>query len=119
MPATLAELACRLLVVTLGAHGAIAHSGDGVIESPGFRVEAVDTTGAGDAFHGGFIWAVLAGWGAEAALRAANAAAAMNCRAEGAQGGLPTRAELEAFLKENEPGPWREIEPASGCGQGE
>jgi len=119
LPAPLAELAGRLLVVTLGAHGAIAHSGDGVIESPGFRVEAVDTTGAGDAFHGAFIWAALEGWGAEAALRAANAAAAMNCRAEGAQGGLPTRAELEAFLKENEPGPWREIEATGGCGQGE
>jgi sugar/nucleoside kinase (ribokinase family) len=119
LPATLAELVDRLLVVTLGAHGAIAHSGDGVIESPGFRVEAVDTTGAGDAFHGAFIWAVLDGWGAEAALRAANAAAAMNCRAEGAQGGLPTRGELEAFLKENEPGPWREIEAARGCGEGE
>jgi sulfofructose kinase len=119
LPATLAELADGLLVVTLGAHGAIAHSGDGVIESPGFRVEAVDTTGAGDAFHGAFVWAVLDGWGAEAALRAANAAAAMNCRAEGAQGGLPTRAELEAFLEENEPGPWREIEVAHGCGEGE
>jgi sugar/nucleoside kinase (ribokinase family) len=92
LPAALAERAGRLLVVTLGA---------------------------GDAFHGAFIWAALEGWGAEAALRAANAAAAMNCRAEGAQGGLPTRAELAVFLKENEPGPWRELEPASGRGQGE
>jgi sulfofructose kinase len=107
LPTALAELAgpgCRLLVVTLGGRGAIARCGDRLIESPGFRVEAVDTTGAGDAFHGAFIWGVLAGWGAESALRAANAAGAMNCRAAGAQGGLPTAAELGAFLEENEPG---------------
>jgi sugar/nucleoside kinase (ribokinase family) len=118
--AALAELAGpggRRLVVTLGARGAIARCGDRVIESPGFRVEVADTTGAGDAFHGAFIWGVLQGWGAESVLRAANAAAAMNCRASGAQGGLPTRAQLDAFLRENEPGPWRAIEPAKGSGR--
>jgi sugar/nucleoside kinase (ribokinase family) len=100
-------------VVTLGEGGALARSGDRVIESPGYRVEAHDTTGAGDAFHGAFVWAVLRGWGAEAVLRTANAAAAMNCRAFGAQAGLPTRAELEAFLERSRPSPWQEIEPAA------
>jgi sulfofructose kinase len=103
--ARIAALGGRLSVVTLGEHGALAQSGDRVIESPGYGVEARDTTGAGDAFHGAFVWAVLRGWGAEAVLRSANATAAMNCRALGAQGGLPTRAELEAFLEQDRPGP--------------
>ena len=57
-----------------------------------------DTTGAGDVFHGAFVVAVLEGADAPRALRLANAAAAMNCRALGAQGGLATRPELDAFL---------------------
>jgi sugar/nucleoside kinase (ribokinase family) len=110
----IAALGGRLSVVTLGERGALARFGDRVIESPGYRVEARDTTGAGDIFRGALVWAVLRGWGAEAVLRTANAAAAMNCRALGAQGGLPTRAELEAFLEQGRPGPWREIESAAG-----
>ena len=102
------------LMVTLGARGAIARWGNRIIESPGFRIEPRDTTGAGDAFHGAFIWAVLEGWDAEAVLCAANAAAAMNCRALGAQGGLPTREELEVFLKENKPMSWQDEESNAG-----
>jgi sugar/nucleoside kinase (ribokinase family) len=90
----------RLAVVTLGASGAIAQARDGdrVIESPGFDVAALDTTGAGDVFHAAFIWGLLEGLSVEAVLRAANAAAALSCRALGAQGGLPDREALEAFL---------------------
>ena len=96
----LAERARCLAVVTLGEAGAIAraHGGRRELESPAFRVAAQDTTGAGDAFHAAFAWALLEGAGAEAVLRAASAAAAMNCRSTGAQSGLPDRAELEAFL---------------------
>jgi sugar/nucleoside kinase (ribokinase family) len=94
-------------VVTLGELGALARQGERVIESPGFRVEARDTTGAGDVFHAAFLWAVLEGRGARAALRVANAAAAMNCRALGAQGGLPDRASLARFLEAEAPRTWR------------
>jgi sugar/nucleoside kinase (ribokinase family) len=106
---TLARLCvagARLSVVTLGAIGALAKTGDRVIESPGFRVEPSDTTGAGDAFHGAFIWAVLAEFDAERALGFANAAGALCCREAGAQAGHPTRAELEAFLGSHEPIDW-------------
>jgi sugar/nucleoside kinase (ribokinase family) len=95
----------RLAVVTLGDRGAIAASGEDVIEVPGFAVAARDTTGAGDAFHGAFAWGLLAGWDAAEVLRAANAAAAMNCRFPGAQGGLPDRAEIEAFLRSGQSRP--------------
>jgi sugar/nucleoside kinase (ribokinase family) len=103
----LRELAARgakLSVVTLGHRGSIARIGDRTIESPAYSVKAIDTTGAGDAFRGGFIWALSNRKGPVAALRAANAAAAMNCRALGAQGGLPNRGALEAFIAEREPG---------------
>ena len=96
----------RMAVVTLGAAGALARVGERVIRSPAYRVEARDTTGAGDAFRAGFIWGLLEGLDAEGVLRAAAAAAAMNCRALGAQGGLPDRAELLAFLARERPGPW-------------
>jgi sulfofructose kinase len=97
----LASRARHLAVVTLGPDGAIAMARNGgrVLESPAFRVEARDTTGAGDVFHAAFVWGLLQGLDATAVLRSANAAAALSCRALGAQGSLPDREELAAFLE--------------------
>jgi len=97
--------------VTLGDAGAVAQAGSERFTSPGFAVEARDTTGAGDAFHAAFLWAVLEGGDAASALRAANAAAALNCTALGAQGGLADRATLERFLAERTPARWRGPKP--------
>lgn len=94
----LARRGARCPVVTLGAAGAIALFAGSLHRSAGFRVEARDTTGAGDVFHAAFLVAVLEDAGVDRALRFANAVAAMNCRALGAQGGLPGRPEVEAFL---------------------
>jgi len=94
----LARRGPRLSVVTRGARGAVALDRGQTLESPGFAVAARDTTGAGDAFRSGFIWALLNEKGPVEALRVANATAAMNCRGLGAQAGLPTRGELEGFL---------------------
>ena len=79
-----------LLVVTLGAQGALALDGDGLVRVPGFRIEPVDTTGAGDVFRGGFIYALLHGWPVERTLRFANAAAASSCLRLGALNGVPS-----------------------------
>lgn len=97
----LAAGARHMAVVTLGPDGAIAmtRDGDRVLESPAPAVEALDTTGAGDVFHAAFIWGLLQGFGASRVLRVANAAAALSCRALGAQGGLPDTRELAAFLE--------------------
>jgi sugar/nucleoside kinase (ribokinase family) len=103
----LAALGARFPVVTLGDRGAIAGGREGVIESPAFDVDVRDTTGAGDVFHAAFIRGLIDGMGEAEILRAANAAAGMNCRALGAQGGLPSREELQAFLREAEPHPAR------------
>lgn len=94
----LVSVGARMAVVTLGEKGALALAGDRWIESPAFPIAARDTTGAGDAFHAAFAFGVLQGWDAAKTLRAANAAAALNCLALGAQGGLPTRDALCAFL---------------------
>jgi len=100
----------RMAVVTLGERGAMAKLGDRWIRSPGFAVEARDTTGAGDAFRAGFLLGLLSGLGPEQTLEWAHAVAAHNCTAFGAQGGLPDRAALEAFLASHRPRPWREPE---------
>jgi len=109
--ARLIGLGARMAVATLGEHGCLARLGEREIASPAFVVTPRDTTGAGDVFHAAFAWGLLEGLAPEPLLRAANAAAAISCRALGAQGGLPTRAELAAFLRDHEPGTWREPAP--------
>jgi sugar/nucleoside kinase (ribokinase family) len=59
----------------------------------------VDTTGAGDAFHGAFIYGMLQGWAVHQVTRFANAVAAINCRSLGGRRGLPTLSQVETFLE--------------------
>jgi sugar/nucleoside kinase (ribokinase family) len=87
----------RLAVATLGPAGALARGPEGWIETAAFEVAVTDTTGAGDAFHAGFIWGLLQGRDAPGVLRAAHAVAALNCMALGAQEGLPGAEELRRF----------------------
>lgn len=87
--------------VTLGEAGCLAWCGGDAVRVPGFAVPCVDSTGAGDVFRAGFIAAWLLSEGEPALgdlLRYACAAAALNCRAPGAQEGLPTRAEVQGLL---------------------
>jgi sulfofructose kinase len=65
---------------------------------PVFAIRAVDTLGAGDALHGGFALALAAGRGEAAALRFAAAVAGLKCTRLGGSAGLPTRAEVDAFM---------------------
>ena len=84
--------------VTLGAEGyAWAEMGRHG-RQPGFAVDVVDTTGAGDAFHGAFALCIAEGMSIEDAARLACAVAALKCTRLGGRGGLPTRKEVEAFL---------------------
>lgn len=85
--------------VTRGAGGYSWLSQSGAAgHQPAFAVEIVDTTGAGDAFHGAFAWALANGRPPAECARIAAAAAALKCRRLGARAGLPTRAELDEFL---------------------
>ncbi len=87
------------VAMTLGRRGALALLDGVYIESPGFVVDAADTTGAGDAFHAGFLFGLLEGFEAETTLRVANAVAALNCTQPGARGGLPSREQIDDFLR--------------------
>jgi sugar/nucleoside kinase (ribokinase family) len=90
-----ARYGCRLTAATLGQDGVVAWNGE-IIHHAAFRVPVVDTTGAGDIFHAGFIFAMLQGWPLQHQLGFACAAAGMNCMAEGARGGI---APLDSILK--------------------
>jgi len=89
----------RILCVTLGEQGAMALDANGIHYAPAFRVNAVDTTGAGDVFRAGFIYALLRGWSTDEVMRFANAAAAVSCTRLGALGGIPSLGEVEALIE--------------------
>ena len=84
--------------MTLGRDGALVYHAGRFHYSPGFVVETVDTTGAGDVFHGAFIYGLLAGWSIERILDFSNAMAALNCTALGARGGIKTQTEAERLM---------------------
>ncbi len=96
-----ARYGCALVGLTKGGRGATILCEGEFLETPAFRVPGgcVDTTGAGDAFHGGFLYGLLQGEEIEMSLTLGCAVAALGCRSLGARAGLPTRAELVNFLK--------------------
>jgi sugar/nucleoside kinase (ribokinase family) len=103
--AALAELKARLRPdalagMTLGARGALIYHGGRYVESPAFAVPGGcrDTTGAGDAFHAGFIYGMLQGEDIESCLTHGCAVAALKCRDLGARAALPAAQELNNFL---------------------
>ncbi|MFN2578986.1 MAG: carbohydrate kinase family protein [Pyrinomonadaceae bacterium] len=96
-----AQYGCAIVGATLGAGGAIVLSQGEFIESPAFEVPGGcrDTTGAGDAFHAGFIYGMLCDSDLELCMKSGNAVAALKCRSLGGRTALPTAYELKAFLK--------------------
>ena len=87
------------VAATLGRDGVLAYFQGEYIHSPAFTVECRDTTGAGDAFHGGFMYGLLAGLSVEETLRFANAVAGLKCRAIGARTALPTLEEVNVLVR--------------------
>jgi ribokinase len=90
----------RRVIVTLGSQGVLYCDGKSALHFPPFPVEAVDTTGAGDAFNGALAVGLAAGGTWEEALPLANAAAALTCTRRGAQTSFPSRADVEAFMRQ-------------------
>jgi sulfofructose kinase len=91
----------NVVVVTMGEEGAMAFDGRRIHREPAFRVHAVDTTGAGDVFRGGFIYALVQGEPLDQALRTANAAAAVSCTRLGALNGVPSLDEVRELMAAN------------------
>ena len=96
------EHGMAVAAMTLGAHGALARVDHKFVYSPGFVVDCVDTTGAGDVFHGAFCYAVLEAMPIAQALDFSNAMAALNCTRLGARGGIATLAEARALMVRGE-----------------
>jgi len=98
---TRARYGCAIVGATLGERGAIVLCEGEFIESPAFEVPGGcrDTTGAGDAFHAGFIYGMLCGQNLELCMRSGNAVAALKCRSLGGRTALPNLAELQTFLR--------------------
>jgi sulfofructose kinase len=96
-----ARYGCAIVGMTLGKRGAIVYCEGQFLESPAFAVPGGcrDTTGAGDAFHAGFIYGLLRGEDIETSLQLANATAALKCRSLGARNSLPNANELNEFLR--------------------
>jgi len=104
------EYGMRVAAMTLGAHGALARVDGRFVYSPAFVVNCVDTTGAGDVFHGAFCYAVLQKMAMREILEFSNAMAALNCTALGARGGISTIEEAQALMRRAERRSHRDFE---------
>src|ERR1700733_10591619 len=89
---------CRLAAATLGQEGVLPFDGKQLPHPPAYCVPVLDTTGAGDIFHAGFIYGLLQDWPLERQLEFACAAAALNCTAVGARGGIQSLEEIETLM---------------------
>ncbi len=89
----------EVVVITLGPDGATGFRGDQMIHQPAIPVAPViDTTGAGDVFHGAFAYGVALGWDLGQNLRFSAAVAALKCRRLGGRAGIPTMDEVREYL---------------------
>jgi sulfofructose kinase len=98
LPAVRNRFQCTLAAATLGEEGVLGWDGVQFHYSAAFRVEPRDTTGAGDIFHAGFIYGLLRGWPIPRQFEFACAAAALNCTALGARGGIRLVEDIERFI---------------------
>jgi sulfofructose kinase len=96
----LRRYAPKTSTVTLGPRGAYGCDGREEISSPPIRVKAVDTTGAGDVFHAGFLYALLGGLPFREILAFANTAAGLSCRGIGGRAAIPTIEAIRAASSE-------------------
>ena len=103
------EVAARLMftgrrtisAVTLGARGCIYVTEEGVFHQPAFKVKVVDTTGAGDVFHGAFSFGLSQGWDFRRIVEFASAVAAIKCTKLGGRAGIATMAQVVEFLEKH------------------
>jgi sulfofructose kinase len=88
----------QVAVVTLGEEGSVACDGRRVVNCPALAVDVVDTVGAGDVYHAGYMYGLLRKWDLDRRLRFATAAAGLKCRSAGGQRSIPRLEEIEARL---------------------
>jgi sulfofructose kinase len=96
------------VAVTAGAEGCWYLREGKAVHQPAFAVDVVDTTGAGDVFHGAFAYALARRWAPDRAVELAGAAAALSCRALGGRKAIPALGEALAFLRAHGSPQWAE-----------
>ena len=89
----------RISVVTMGEKGSVYVTEEGLFHQPAFEVKVVDTTGAGDVFHGAFSFGLSKGWEFAEIIRFASAVAALKCTKLGGRAGIPTLKQTLDFLR--------------------
>jgi sulfofructose kinase len=97
----LMALGPRQVVVTLGVRGSRGFDGQRIHVQPAFPVKAVDTTGAGDVYHGAYIFSLLNGWSMVECMLFASATAAIKCTETGGRTGIPSLEQVMGFLGED------------------
>lgn len=90
----------ELVIFTFGEKGCRGMVNDKYFQVPAFQVDAVDTTGAGDVFHGAYNYAYLEGWDTEKCVRFASAVSAIKCTRPGGRSGIPSLPVVTRFLKD-------------------
>jgi sulfofructose kinase len=91
---------CGTILVTSGVRGALGYSAQaGLVRQRAFRVNAVDTTGAGDAYHGAYIFGLIRGWDLKKRMEFASALAAIKCTRPGGRTGIPSYNKVVSFLR--------------------
>lgn len=90
----------RTSIVTTGENGGFCVSSEAEFSYPGYTVEAVDTTGAGDVFHGAYVYGVLQGWPLKKTVNFSRIVAALKCRHMGGRSGIPNLAEAMEAMKQ-------------------
>ena len=95
----LAEYGPKVVVVTEGVRGSVGLEEGVMVRRPAIKVPVADTTGAGDAFHTGYMYGLLEGCDLATRMDYGAATAAMKCTKMGARTGLPGKARLRAFMK--------------------
>jgi len=95
------DLGPRIVVQTEGIDGSYTVTKDDEFHTPAFKVDVVDTTGAGDVFHGAYLAGLVKGWDLKRIATFASAVSAIHCKVLGNRKGIPTTEEVENFLREN------------------
>jgi ribokinase len=90
------------VVVTLGEDGSFTKTRDEAFHSPAFAVPVVDTTGAGDVFHGAYLFGLIRGWDLQTTAVFASAAAALKCIRLGGRAGIPAYEAVIDFLRQRD-----------------
>ncbi len=92
------NLGAKVSTITLGKKGSLTLAENKFLHVPAFKVDVVDSTGAGDVFHGAYIYGLLQKWNIKDVVRFATACASLKCRKPGGRAGIPSLEEVETLL---------------------